>query len=107
MTVTANTPRQELDFLGSRVRILVSGDDSQGRLGLVDMVVPAGDMPPLHVHNTEDEGFYVMEGEMYTSQPFGAVGHQDFNYDAMLDEAPQYFVLNGAVGALTNDDKPD
>lgn len=75
MSVTPATPRasatppQELDFLASRVRILASGGDGQDRLGLVDMVVPAGDMPPLHVHHTEDEGFYVTEGEITLYMP--------------------------------------
>lgn len=55
----------ELDFLGSRARILVEGDASESRFGLVDMIeVPPGHMPPLHVHHAEDEGFYVIEGEV-------------------------------------------
>ena len=32
--------------------------------GLVEMHTPPGDQPPLHVHRTEDEGFYVLEGEL-------------------------------------------
>lgn len=48
---------EELDFLGSRTRIIAEG--------LIDMVeVPAGNMPPLHVHRRQDEGFYVLDGEM-------------------------------------------
>ncbi len=55
----------ELDFLGSRARILVDGDETNGRFGLLDMIeVPAGDMPPLHVHHAQDEGFYLLEGEL-------------------------------------------
>ena len=34
------------------------------RLGLVHMDKPAGEMPPLHVHHNEDEGFYVLGGEL-------------------------------------------
>jgi mannose-6-phosphate isomerase-like protein (cupin superfamily) len=60
MTTTIQ-PASDLDFLGCRARVLTSG----GGLGLVDMVeVPAGHMPPLHVHQREDEGFYVLEGEV-------------------------------------------
>src|SRR3954447_13863747 len=55
----------DLDFLGCRARILTDGDRSGGRLGVVDMVeVPAGHMPPLHVHHAQDEGFYVLDGEV-------------------------------------------
>ncbi len=58
------TSTDELMFLGSRARILADGDPTGG-LGVVDMVeVPAGDMPPLHVHRASDECFYVMDGEL-------------------------------------------
>lgn len=55
----------ELDFLGSRVRVLVDGSATEGRFGLVDMLeVPAQSMPPLHVHHAHDEGFYILDGEV-------------------------------------------
>ena len=58
-TMTAET----IDFLGARARVLARGEDTGETLGLVDMVqVPAGDMPPLHVHHSHDEWFYVLEG---------------------------------------------
>jgi quercetin dioxygenase-like cupin family protein len=64
--MSATTRPEELDFIGSRARILASEE----RLGLVDMVeVPAGQMPPLHVHHREDEGFYVMAGEVTLFMP--------------------------------------
>jgi quercetin dioxygenase-like cupin family protein len=58
--MTTSTQPDTLDFLGSTVRVLATG----GALGLVHQDVPAGDMPPLHVHHNEDEGFYVLGGEM-------------------------------------------
>lgn len=61
MTTTTAPQAPEIDFLGVRARVLASGEG----LGLVDMIeVPAGHMPPLHVHRNEDEGFYVLEGEV-------------------------------------------
>lgn len=55
----------ELDFLGARCRILADGEATGGRYGLVDMIeLPAGDMPPLHLHLAEDEGFLVLDGEL-------------------------------------------
>jgi quercetin dioxygenase-like cupin family protein len=63
-TMLPTTP-EDLDFLGCRTRILADADVTGGHAGLVDMVeVPPGHMPPLHVHHGEDEGFYVMEGEV-------------------------------------------
>ena len=65
---TVTTP-PELDFLGATARILAGGD----ALGLVHMDMPAGDMPPLHVHHNEDEGFYVLGGELTLFLPGDAV----------------------------------
>lgn len=58
-TATRPTP---VDFLGSRARLL-SG-------GLVEMSeIPAGHMPPLHVHHAEDEGFFVLDGAVTLFTP--------------------------------------
>ena len=47
------------------IEVLLRGDDSGGRLALVEMDVPATFAgPPLHVHTSCDEGFYVREGEV-------------------------------------------
>ena len=55
----------ELVFLGSRCRILATSASTDGKYGLVDMIeVPAGNMPPLHIHHTHDEGFLLLEGEL-------------------------------------------
>ena len=63
-TPTLTSP-DELSFLGARCRILATSDTTGGTYGLIDMIeVPAGDMPPLHVHHTHDEGFLVLEGEL-------------------------------------------
>jgi len=68
--MSVDTPSRDLDFLGSRVKVLAEGASTGGALGLVDMVeMPAGDMPPLHVHREQDEGFYVLEGELTLYTP--------------------------------------
>lgn len=59
------TTREELDFLGCRARVVVDGAETDGRFSLVDMIdVPAGHMPPLHVHRDHEEGFRDLEGEV-------------------------------------------
>jgi quercetin dioxygenase-like cupin family protein len=65
-TTTPTSPTaDEPMFLGVRCRVLVDSTDTDGRYGVVDMIeVPAGDMPPLHVHHTHDEGFLLLEGEL-------------------------------------------
>jgi mannose-6-phosphate isomerase-like protein (cupin superfamily) len=61
----APVPTDTVPFLDSRARVLASGDDTDGGFGLVEMTaVPAGSMPPLHVHHRHDEGFFVLEGSV-------------------------------------------
>jgi nitrite reductase (NO-forming) len=66
--------------------------------GLI-LVEPEAGLPKV------DHEFYVMQGEIYTDQKIGTKGEATANWDKLLDEKPEYFVFNGAVGALT-DDKP-
>ena len=42
--------------------------------------IPVGDMPPLHIHHAEDEGFYVLEGEvtLYLPEERCACAEGDF-----------------------------
>ena len=64
-TTTHTQSAAELMFLGARCRILADAASTDGRYGLVDMIdVPAGDMPPLHIHHATDEGFLLLDGEV-------------------------------------------
>lgn len=63
MAVQTVPQAEELRFLGTRTRILVGGEQTGGAFALLDMIVPAGQMAPLHVHRAEEEGFYLPEGE--------------------------------------------
>jgi quercetin dioxygenase-like cupin family protein len=51
-------------FLSTLTWIRASGGETDGRLSLVEQVIPAGFASPWHVHHTEDESFYVIEGSM-------------------------------------------
>ena len=48
-----------------------------------------------------DREFYVMQGEFYTSGSVGEKGLQSFSPGKMLNESPEYIVLNGRVASLT------
>lgn len=67
---------------------------TNGMYGLI-LVEPEGGLAEV------DREFYVMQGEMYTEQPFGQSGHATFDAEKMSHEAPEYYVFNGASGALT------
>lgn len=67
---------------------------TSGMYGLI-VVEPEGGLPQV------DREFYVMQGELYTVEPFGTQGLMEMDYDKLLSERPEYFLFNGAVGALT------
>src|SRR3954447_22390193 len=50
--------------VGDVYRFLATGEDTNGKYALWEAVVPPGGGPPPHVHSSEEEGFYVLEGEI-------------------------------------------
>lgn len=68
---------------------------ANGMYGLI-LVEPEDGLPPV------DREFYVMQGELYTEEPFGSSGLLTESYDKLINERPEYFVFNGHVGALTD-----
>jgi quercetin dioxygenase-like cupin family protein len=44
------------------VKVLVTGEQTQGQFALVETVVTAAQEPPLHAHTHEDEVVYVVRG---------------------------------------------
>ena len=73
---------------------MVANHIANGMYGMI-LVEPAVALPKV------DHEFYVMQGEIYTTGAFGKHGDQEFDVQKLLDERPEYFVLNGEVGALT------
>jgi quercetin dioxygenase-like cupin family protein len=51
-------------FLGAYTTITASGDDTGGRVAVMDNLAPRGHGSPMHVHGREDEWFHVIEGEL-------------------------------------------
>ena len=51
-------------FIDGLAHVHVSGEETGGRYAVVEILVPEGDMPPLHVHHDEDEVFHVLEGDV-------------------------------------------
>ena len=74
MASAAPVPTDTIPFLDSRARVLTAGDETDGNFGLVEMSeVPAGSMPPLHVHHVHDEGFFILEGTVTLFVPGASV----------------------------------
>src|SRR5258706_872022 len=49
-------------LLGMLQTVKMGGADTNGSLGLLEIVVPPGHGSPWHVHPEEDEWFYVLDG---------------------------------------------
>lgn len=75
---------------------MVAQHIANGMYGLI-LVEPPGGLSKV------DREFYVMQSEIYTAAPLGKTGLQEFSIEKLLDERPEYLVLNGAVGALTKE----
>jgi nitrite reductase (NO-forming) len=75
---------------------MVAHHIANGMYGLI-LVEPEEGLPPV------DHEFYVMQGEIYTHEPFGETGTQEFSVEKILDEDAEYVVFNGTVGALTTE----
>jgi quercetin dioxygenase-like cupin family protein len=63
-TVIRPERAQSLWFIDNLVRVHVDGETSGGRLAIVEEWGARGNMPPLHVHHSDDEAFFVLEGEL-------------------------------------------
>ncbi len=46
------------------VRGMLFAKDTGGRIAVTEVTVPPGDGPPPHVHDREDELFYILDGEL-------------------------------------------
>ena len=50
--------------VGDVYRFPATGEVTNGKYALWEAIVPPGGGPPPHVHSREEEGFYVLEGEI-------------------------------------------
>lgn len=50
--------------VGDIYRFLATGDETGGKYATWEAIVPPGGGPPPHVHSREEEGFFVLEGEI-------------------------------------------
>jgi len=67
---------------------------ANGMYGLI-LVEPEGGLPAV------DREYFVVQSELYTNAAKGTPGHHEFGYQKLLDENPDYVLMNGSVGALT------
>ena len=51
-------------WIGALAEIKASAEDTNGQLSIVEVTEAPGAEAPLHVHHREDEGFWILEGEV-------------------------------------------
>ncbi len=55
---------EALWFFGMLVTMKATSEQTGGEFLLIEELAPRGTATPLHVHPTDDESFYILEGEM-------------------------------------------
>ena len=58
------TRTEQLWFLNNLNTVRVRHDEGEDGISVIESLGPHGESPPLHVHQTEDEIFHVLEGEL-------------------------------------------
>ena len=53
-----------VSLVGDVYRFLATGEDTNSQYTLIEALVSPGGGPPPHVHSREEEGFYILEGEI-------------------------------------------
>jgi len=62
--VTRTGEGEALWWFGSLAEIKVTAEQTGGLLSIIEIAEPANAVAPLHVHKREDEGFWVLEGDV-------------------------------------------
>src|SRR5215470_9366625 len=63
-TVRKLTEGRTIAVVGDIDRFLATGEDTNGKYALWEAIVSPGGGPPPHVHSREEEGFFVLEGQI-------------------------------------------
>lgn len=63
-TFEPTAEREPFWFLGGQARILLPGAATDNALSLMEFSDPAGHAPPHHVHENEEEVWFVLDGEV-------------------------------------------
>ncbi len=72
---------------------------ANGMYGMI-LVEPEGGLPEV------DHEWYVMQGDLYTEEPFGTRGEVTESWEKLVAEQPTHARFNGAVNALAKDAFP-
>lgn len=63
-TIRPTGQGRTIAVVGDVYRFLATGEETDGKYALFEAILPPGGGPPPHVHSREEEGFYILEGEI-------------------------------------------
>ena len=63
-TLRRSNEGRTIAVVGDVYRFMATGEDTSGKYAMWEAIVPPGGGPPPHVHSREEEGFYILEGEI-------------------------------------------
>src|SRR5271170_1624767 len=63
-TIRKPTEGRTVAVVGDVYRFMATSEDTNGKYAMWEAIVPPGGGPPPHVHSREEEGFYILEGEI-------------------------------------------
>jgi quercetin dioxygenase-like cupin family protein len=63
-TFIGKSSAKSISYFGAQMIIHLDSHDTNGALALVEVNSHPGLEPPLHVHEREDEAFYILEGKV-------------------------------------------
>ena len=84
------------DWRGARVSLLATAAQTQGQLAVLEFSYPPGLAIPAHVHDGEDEMFYLLDGELriFCDDAQWTVGPGSFVF--VPRDHPHGFTVTGA-----------
>ncbi len=57
--------KEKIIWIGSnQIKFIATGNETKGTYALIEMTVEPKSQVPLHMHSREDEGLYVIDGEL-------------------------------------------
>jgi quercetin dioxygenase-like cupin family protein len=71
--ITSPDTQTAIWFLGALSQVRVSGEQTGGAFSLADTLARRGNASPVHVHDRDDETFFVLDGELRV-----IVGEEDY-----------------------------
>jgi quercetin dioxygenase-like cupin family protein len=86
---------QSIWFLGTLMTLKASGKQTGDAYGLIEQVLPPEFATPLHVHHSEDEAFYLLEGEATFTCGDKAMKASAGSYIFFPRDIPHWFCVTG------------